>query len=113
MYARSLCSDLVRVEWVDEEGWTHELAAVLEDISPGGACLQVESPIPTETEVRVRQGNRWKSVCRTKYCEFREIGYFIGLQFRAGERWNPESFNPRHLLDLTHLIQELNARAVH
>ena len=113
MDVRSLCSDLVMVEWKDQDGWMHELAAVLEDISPRGGCLQLEAPIPAGTEVQVSQGEHWGIVCRVVYCEYREIGYFIGLEFPEGEFWSKNAFSPRHLLNLTDLIQELNYRVIH
>ena len=90
----------------------HELAAVLEDISPHGGCLQVESPVPENTVVQIRHGHQWGMVCRTVYCEYREIGYFIGLEFPEGEFWSKSAFNPQHLLNLTELMMGLNRRAV-
>jgi hypothetical protein len=110
--ARSLCSDLVKLEWKDDEGWLHELPGVLEDISGRGACVQVESPVPAETELLISQGDRWGMQCRVVYCEFHDIGYFLGLEFASGELWDQGVFRPRHLLDLNKLMATLNARAV-
>ncbi len=109
MNARSLCSDLVILEWKDVDGWNHELAAVLEDISPRGACLQIEEAVPVDTAVQISHGRHWQIGCRVVYCEYREIGYFLGLEFSAGEDWNRGAFNPQHLLDLTDLMHRLNA----
>ena len=47
--ARFLCADLVRVEWCDRLGRTRRSSAVLEDISPSGACLQFEKSVPLDT----------------------------------------------------------------
>ena len=43
-------------------------------------------------------------ICRIKYCVFREIGYFLGIEFEAGSRWSQQEFKPQHLLDPRKLI---------
>jgi hypothetical protein len=95
---------MIDVSWVDGGGRMHRAAAVLEDISPGGACLQLESPVEAGTEVTFPcpQG-RLRGVVR--YCTYREIGYFLGLQFDQENLWSRERFEPEHLLDLDKLIQ--------
>ncbi len=47
---RFLCADLVRVEWLEREDECRTTEGVLEDISPSGACIQIEEPIPPGTE---------------------------------------------------------------
>lgn len=100
---RSLCSDLVKLEWLDRRGVVRESSAVLEDISPEGACLQVEAPVPEGLDAQISHGDEWGMPCRTAYCIFREIGYFVGVVFDAGANWNPEAYAPSHLLDPTEI----------
>jgi hypothetical protein len=34
-----------------------------------------------------------------KYCAFREIGYYLGVQFAEGQKWTRHKFRPKHMLD--------------
>jgi hypothetical protein len=34
-----------------------------------------------------------------KYCLQNDIGYFVGIQFAAGQKWSREIYTPKHLLD--------------
>ncbi len=102
---RSLCADIVKLEWKDKAGWMRTAPAVLEDISPRGACLQVEFPVPVNVEAWIRHGENWVVPCRTAYCVYREIGYFTGVEFSPGIRWSRRAFRPGHLLDLAELVR--------
>jgi hypothetical protein len=95
---RLLCADLVETEFKDRTGRRRVEAANLEDISSSGACLQMEVPIGIGTIVRIKHG---KGILqgRVKYCVFREIGYFLGVEFDAGHKWSQKQFRPMHLLD--------------
>lgn len=104
---RSLCADLVELEWKDKSGWVRTAPAILEDISPRGACLQLEYPVPVNTEAIIRHPEPWTIECRTSYCNYREIGYFVGLEFKEGSRWSRRTFRPQHLLDLVDLIPQV------
>lgn len=105
---RMLCADLVDVQWKDRNGRIRRAVANLEDISLSGACIQVESPIPIETALRISypKGELQGRVC---YCVFREIGYFLGIEFEPGFRWSMRQFRPQHLLDPRQLIQRERA----
>ena len=108
---RMLCADLVDVQWKDKNGRIRRAVANLEDISLSGACIQVESPIPIETTVRISypKGELQGRVC---YCVFREIGYFLGIEFEPGFRWSLRQFRPQHLLDPRRLVQRTSSRPV-
>jgi hypothetical protein len=41
-----------------------------------------------------------------KYCVFREIGYFLGLEFDPGNRCSLKSYRPQHLLDPRRLVTQ-------
>jgi hypothetical protein len=93
-----LCADLVDVRWRDKGGQSKRLIANLEDISLSGACLQVDNAIPMGSLVRITYPKgEFSGVVR--YCHFREIGYFVGIQFEPGCKWSSKDFRPLHLLD--------------
>jgi hypothetical protein len=39
-----------------------------------------------------------------RYCEYQEIGYFVGVEFEPGSKWSRKTFKPQHLLDLERLM---------
>lgn len=97
-----LCADLVDISWKDESGRTRRAVANLEDISYSGACVQLDRPVPVLSFVHITfpKGELYG---RAKYCMFREIGYFVGIEFEPGYRWSQRTFQPQHLLDPRHL----------
>ncbi len=107
---RLLCADLVDVQWKDQTGRVRRSVANLEDISLSGACLQVERPVPLGTPYRISYP---KGVLngKVKYCVFREIGYFLGIEFETGSRWSRNDFRPQHLLDPRKLANRSANRA--
>ena len=93
-----MCADLVDVRWKDKSGRSRRAVANLEDISLSGACLQVDVQIPLTTVVRISYPHgEFTGVVR--YCQFKEIGYYLGIQFEDGCKWSKTSFRPMHLLD--------------
>jgi hypothetical protein len=101
---RMLCADMVEVCWKDQAGRMRKATGLLEDIAASGACLQLEVPVPLESEIH------WESphqafVGRVRYCVYREIGYFIGVEFEPESRWSKKTYQPQHLLDLQQLIK--------
>jgi hypothetical protein len=108
---RMLCADIVDIRWKDREGRVRRTVANLEDISLSGACVQVDSPIPLETSLRIMypKGELQGRVC---YCVYREIGYFLGIEFDPGFRWSQRMFKPQHLLDPRRLVARVANRLV-
>ena len=106
---RMLCADLVDVKWKDQTGRTRRGVANLEDISISGACLQVERPVPLGTIFRISYPSG-ELVGTVKYCVFREIGYFLGIEFDPGSRWSQRHFRPQHLLDPRRLVGRVTNR---
>jgi len=87
-----MCADMVEVRWEDEENQPQKALALLEDISPSGACVQLENAIPLGTEVH------WDCPKQSfagyvRYCDYREIGFFVGVEFSdaCGGRRRPLS----------------------
>jgi hypothetical protein len=135
--ARFLCADLVRVDWIAGEGGAggasggssaagrgqlRTLDAVLEDISPLGACVQVEERIPLGTAVSITTGYADVDSARrtaedatrfsgyVSYCEYRDFGYFVGIRLSDDTRWSTGLFEPRHLTNLATLAQTRNRK---
>jgi hypothetical protein len=101
---RMLCADLVEVRWRDTSGELKSCYANLEDISPSGACLQMDLPVPNEAPVTIGLPEK-ELEGRARYCVFHEIGYFIGVQFDPGVMWHQQEFEPMHLLDPRELVE--------
>jgi len=66
-------------------------------------CLQFEIPVGIGTHVNIHcPGERLTGVVR--YCVYREIGYFVGIELGPSSRWSRQQFEPQHLLDLEELV---------
>lgn len=100
---RMLCADLVDVEWRDQSGRIKRTVANLEDISLSGACLQIDVSIPQHTNLRISYP-KGELQGRVRYCVYREIGYFLGVEFEPGCKWSQRNFKPLHLLDPRRLM---------
>lgn len=96
--ARMLCADLVDIRWKGKAGSLQRAIANLEDISSSGACLQLEVSVPLRTNVEITYPGG-KLFGRVRYCVYREIGYFVGVQFDSGTKWSRRMFKPMHMLD--------------
>ena len=108
--ARMLCADMVEILWKDRSGRQHKATGLLEDISTSGACLQMEMPVPLGAEIG------WEAPAQffagyVRYCVYREIGYFIGVEFSKSSRWSKRAYTPQHLLDLERLVADSKKRA--
>ena len=95
---------MIRVQWKPPQGHGRSTTALLEDISPSGACLQLDFDIPIGSEVH------WKSSGqelggRVRYCVYREIGYFVGVEFPSDRKWSESAYQPEHLLDIHKLLE--------
>ncbi|SRR5579883_2548199 len=101
---RFACADLVRVEWLEEDGRARATEAVLEDISRVGACIEVEAKIPLGVDINIALNDTRLSgqVC---YCVFRDYGYFVGIRFSVDSPWSSGSAEPAHLTDLRQLAE--------
>jgi hypothetical protein len=93
-----LCADLVKIEWLDKCGVAHSAVANLEDISSSGACLQMEEDVPLQSVVKITH-EKGAFEGKVRYCLFKDIGYFLGVEFEPGQRWSAKNFKPMHLLD--------------
>lgn len=95
---RMLCADLVRVVYRDGSGKKRTEFANLEDISPSGACIHLPEEVPRGTPVRIVSPRKVLKG-RSAWSRRRDRGYYTGLRFEPGIKWNRRIFAPRHLLD--------------
>ena len=107
---RLLCADLVDIQWRDQNGRLRRGVANLEDISMSGACLQVERPVALGSMLLIAYPNGELSG-KVKYCVFREIGYFLGIEFEPGTRWSQREYRPQHLIDPRRLMTRESERS--
>ncbi len=102
---RLLCADMVRVTRI-EGGRLRNMEAVLEDISPVGACVQVDEQIPLGVEVVLTAGKKGLSGV-VSHCVFRDYGFFVGIHFLAETQWSCGVFVPDHLTNLQALANRM------
>lgn len=95
---RLWCSDLVHVSLKQNGRWKRVGVGILEDISPSGACVQVDDPVVKGSQIRI-QADQWKVEGEVRYCVYREIGYYIGVHLDENSKWSKEMFRPKHLMD--------------
>ena len=98
-----MCADLVDITWRDQNNKDRRTIANLEDISISGACLQVDEELPLGTPVEISYPNGVMAGV-VKYCVYREIGFFLGVQFEDQKKWNALRFKPQYMFDPRQLI---------
>lgn len=103
-----MCADMVEVSWKEAARYRRAMA-LLEDISASGACLQTEGAVPLGVKIHWRSPNQEFSGT-VRYCEYREIGYFVGVEFDAESQWSKKSYRPRHMLDPQRLLAQARNR---
>lgn len=106
---RMLCADVVKVRWTDDNGRKRTASALLEDICRFGACLQLERPLPVFASLRIEHPQATLEGT-VRYCVYREIGYFTGVEFTPASEWSRQQFEPRHLVDLQELVRKAQSR---
>jgi hypothetical protein len=94
-----MCSELVRVVRHSPEQPPSETVANLEDISPSGACMQLEEAIQVGTDIEILCST-YRLKGKVRYCRLVEIGYDVGVEFVPRQAWDPSRFVPEHLLDI-------------
>lgn len=94
---RDLCADLVKMTWEPNPEGPYNDWAILEDISPSGACLEVDEPIPEGAIVELEFGEeRCRAIVR--YCKYDNIHYLLGVEFERGYSWASSRWEPKHLV---------------
>jgi hypothetical protein len=91
---RFMCSDLVTVQ-LENQG--DMMVANLEDISPSGACLEMQQAVPADVMMILNcAGCRFRG--KVRYCVFNESGYQVGVNL-LDCKWSRQAYEPKHLLD--------------
>lgn len=96
---RYLCADLVKVVVYDTVRPSTTLVANLEDISPSGACIQLERALCVGADVDL-VCSKCRMRGKVRHCRFVNIGYDVGVEFLAQEGWDRSKFEPDHLLEI-------------
>ncbi len=68
-----------------------------------GPVFNSTKPIPLQTDLRINYP-KGELLGKVRYCVYREIGYFLGIEFEPGCRWSARHFKPQHLLDPRRLV---------
>jgi hypothetical protein len=90
---RFMCSELVTVE-LENQG--QAVVANLEDISPSGACLEMQQAVPLDAKMVLHcPGCRFHG--KVRYCVFHQTGYQVGVELMEC-KWSKENYEPEHLL---------------
>jgi hypothetical protein len=71
-------ADMISVEVEDRPKHWQRIQANLEDISPSGACFEVDKPIPADASVRLICRD-YRVIGTVRHCTFRETGYSVGV----------------------------------
>ena len=102
---RLLCAELVELIWQSESGQQRRTVANLEDISLSGACVQIEREVRPGTAVAINYGDG-ELLGTVRYCLFRDVGYFLGIELKPESRWSSQHYKPQHLLDPRELVEQ-------
>ena len=98
---RSLCSELVEVSFTDQTGRRFSQTGLLEDVAQGGACINSSVPVAVGRPVQIRSTDKSSEfTARVRYCELKEEGYLLGIQFEEGSEWDRGLWRPAHLTSI-------------
>jgi PilZ domain len=106
---RMMCADMVEASWTDADGTAQKADALLENISPSGACLQFETAVPLGVTLHFAC-HKHDFSGQVRYCQYNEIGYFVGIELAPQSHWSRRTFRPQHLLDLQELVGTANKK---
>jgi hypothetical protein len=101
---RMMCADMVEISWKDASGKRRRSMALLEDIAHSGACLQLEIPLQPGVAIEWTSRNQ-EFKGQVRYCVYREIGYFAGIEFNPSSKWSKDNYRPDHLFDPRKLLR--------
>jgi hypothetical protein len=105
---RYMCSELVSI-LIHHEGQTVQRAmANLEDISPSGACFQLEEAIRLGAGIEIVCSTcRFKGKVRN--CRCAGGGYDVGVAFDKPQAWDATRYQPAHLLPVETGLAQVDA----
>jgi hypothetical protein len=107
---RYMCAELVNIRIRHEDQTVQEAIANLEDISPSGACVQLEEAVRVGADIEIVC-----STCRfrgkVRNCRYGGSGYDIGVAFDTRGAWDASRYEPAHLLPVETGLAYLEAEA--
>ena len=96
---RHMCSDFVQIDWMSHNNRRSSHIGVLEDVSPEGLCVNLDVPAPVGRTVHLHTRG-FEGEAEVRYCDWGELGYQVGLEFLDGCTWDPQKWQPKHLLEV-------------
>jgi hypothetical protein len=94
---RYMCSELVDIRIRHEDRTVQEAIANLEDISPSGACVQLDEAVRLGADIEIVCCTcRFKGKVRN--CRFVGSLYDVGVAFDDPGAWDASRYEPAHLL---------------
>ena len=107
---RYMCSELVNIRIRHEDQTVQEAVANLEDISPSGACVQLDEAVRLDAEIEIVCSTcRFKGKVRN--CRFAGSLYDVGVAFDDPGAWDPSRYEPAHLLPVETGLAYVEAQA--
>jgi PilZ domain len=105
---RYMCAELVNIVIRHEDQTVEEAVANLEDISPSGACVQLEAAVRLGVDIEIVCSTcRFKGKVRN--CRFAGAGYDVGVAFDTPRAWDASRYEPAHLLPVETGLADLAA----
>ena len=96
---RYMCSELVNVLIRYEDHTVQEAIANLEDISPSGACVQLDDAVRLGADIEIVC-----SACsfkgKVRNCRHADGRYDVGVAFDESGAWDASRYEPAHLLPI-------------
>jgi hypothetical protein len=93
---RYMCSELVKIVVRHEDQTVREAIANLEDISPSGACVQLDEAVRLGADIEIVSTCRFRGKVRN--CRFAGSLYDVGVTFDDPGAWDASRYEPAHLL---------------
>lgn len=94
-----MCSEVVDISFADLTGRRVADVAIIEDVNQNGICLSLGIPLPLTVAVKI-SNQQLEIEGLVRHCSPQDYGYSVGLEFAAGSEWNPELWQPKHLLEI-------------
>jgi hypothetical protein len=95
---RLLCAGLVELRWTDADGKKCVTVANLDDVSPEGVSLLLDSPLLQGTRIEFPLSGQTMGG-EVRYCNPVDIGWIAGVHLAPDSNWDPSVCPPDHLLD--------------
>src|ERR1019366_438049 len=94
---RYMCSELVNILIRLKDRTVQQAVANLEDISPSGACVQLDEAVRLGADIEIVCSScRFKGKVRN--CRFAGSRYDVGVAFDNPGAWDASQYEPAHLL---------------